>query len=441
MGRARKTRRLDVWMNGELVGHWTVGPGGRHEFRYADTWLDSPAARPLSLSMPLQPSKVPYRDVRVEAFFDNLLPDSPEVRRRVQARFGTASTGPFDLLAEIGRECVGAVQLLVPDVEPEGLQRITGEPLTDNAIANLLRAVVSFPALGQREEDDFRISLAGVQEKTALLWHDDHWHRPRGTTPTTHIFKLPLGRVGNMQADLSASVENEWLCSRIVRAYALNVASCEMAQFDDQRVLVVERFDRKLAQAGTWWLRLPQEDMCQATGTPPGRRYESDGGPGIADIMSLLLGARDAHADRRTFFKAHILFWMLCATDGHAKNFSVFIESQGQYALTPLYDIISAYPVMGHGANKLAPEKARMAMAVSGENRHYHWSRILKRHWLATADACGLGSETEELMSELVERTPTVLEQVVSQLPAGFPAAVAEPILRGVEEAAGRLGA
>src|SRR3990172_13138637 len=159
-------------MNGELVGHWNIAPQGRHEFRYAKSWLEAPGARPLSLSMPLQPPDTPYRDARVEAFFDNLLPDSPEIRRRVQARFGTASTSAFDLLTEIGRDCVGAVQLLPSDAPPESIRRIEGEPLKDGAVANLLRATVSPPALGQRDDDSFRISLAGAQEKTALLWHN-----------------------------------------------------------------------------------------------------------------------------------------------------------------------------------------------------------------------------------------------------------------------------
>jgi serine/threonine-protein kinase HipA len=426
-------------MNGELVGNWLIAPQGRQEFRYTATWLESSASRPLSLSMPLLPSDTAYRDARVETFFDNLLPDSSDIRRRIQSRFGTASTSAFDLLTEIGRDCVGAVQLLAPDDQPQGIHSINGEPLTDDAIANLLRATVSAPALGHRDDDDFRISIAGAQEKTALLWHEGCWHRPRGTTPTTHIFKLPLGRVGNMQADLTTSVENEWLCSQIVRAYGLSAAHCDMAQFEDQKVLIVERFDRRLAQDGTWWVRLPQEDMCQATGTAPGHKYESDGGPGIRDIMSLLLGARTAQADRQAFFKAQVLFWMLAATDGHAKNFSVFIEAGGRFSLTPLYDILSAYPVMGHGTNQIAPEKTRMAMAVSGKNRHYRWSGIQRRHWVDTANACNLGAEAEQLITELIKHTPTVLENISALLPDDFPATVAEPVLNGLENAARQL--
>ena len=441
MGRPSKTRRLGVWMNGEQVGQWTIAASGRHEFHYVESWLASRAARPLSLSMPLRPAGTAYRDARVEAFFDNLLPDSDGIRRRVQARFGAASTRAFDLLAEIGRDCVGAVQLLPEGTAPVELKRIESIPLDEAAVAATLRSAVAPPALGQRDAGDLRISLAGAQEKTALLRRDGQWHRPLGATPTTHIFKLPLGRVGNMQADLSASVENEWLCAQIAQAYGFKTAHCEMARFEDQRVLIVERFDRKLAQDKTWWLRLPQEDMCQALGIPPDQKYEADGGPGIRDIMALLLGARDARTDRRTFFKAQILFWMLCATDRHAKNFSIFIEPGGRYSLTPLYDLLSAYPIIGSGVNHLSRQKLRMAMSVHGKTRHYHWSRILRRHWLGTARVCDFSSEIESVILELIAQTSSAIVAVSTNLPDDFPAAVAEPILSGIESAAAQLGA
>lgn len=440
MGRRVKRRRLGVWMNGELAGEWHIPASGHHEFHYAATWLDLPQTRPLSLSMPLRPPRVPYRGAVVEAFFDNQLPDSADIRRRIQARFGTASTEPFDLLSEIGRDCVGAVQLLATDAEAPDIRRIEGEPLQETDVAAVLRATVAAPALGQRGGDEFRISIAGAQEKTALLWHEDCWQRPRGATPSTHIFKLPLGRIGREQIDLTTSIDNEWLCAQVVAAYGLPAARCQRAQFEDQRVLIVERFDRSLVPDGSWWMRLPQEDLCQSTGTPPGLKYENDGGPGISAIMSLLLGAHEARADRARFFKTQLVFWLLAAIDGHAKNFSVFIDAGGRYALTPLYDVMSAYPVMGHGAHQLAPEKVRMAMAVSGKNRHYEWQRILRRHWLATAHACNFRNDAERLLIEVVERTPGVIAAVGRLIPNDFPAAVAEPILSGIRAAAERLG-
>src|SRR5215471_4025589 len=125
MGRRSQSRGLSVWMNGELVGEWRRPAGGGQEFLYAESWLASPAARPISLAMPLRPSEEPYR-AGVEAFFDNLLPDSRQIRERIQRRFHTASTGAFDLLEEIGRDCVGALQLLPMDYAPTDIRQITG---------------------------------------------------------------------------------------------------------------------------------------------------------------------------------------------------------------------------------------------------------------------------------------------------------------------------
>lgn len=442
MASPRGTRQLAAWMNGERVGTWTLGHGNAHAFAYARPWLESPACRPISLSMPLRPADAPYKGPVVESYFDNLLPDSVAIRQRIQARFAAASGRAFDLLAEVGRDCVGAIQLLPEDQAPEGVTRIEAEPLGEADVAAILRRTPAVAGLGHADRDDFRISLAGAQEKTALLLHEGQWCRPHGATPSTHIFKLPMGLAGNMQADFRASVENEWLCARLARAYGLDVADCTISTFDDQKALVVNRFDRLLAAAGTHWLRLPQEDFCQATGTPPAIKYESEGGPGIKVSMELLLGSSQATRDRETFFKAQLVFWLLCATDGHGKNFSLAIEPGGRYHLTPLYDILSAYPVLGHGANQLPPERARMAMAAISKNRHYAWSWILPRHWDSTAKACGLAeARARELRGELVAITPGVIARVQAELPSGFPTGVAQPVFEGIEAAAKKLAA
>jgi serine/threonine-protein kinase HipA len=320
------------------------------------------------------------------------------------------------------------------------LETIQGDPLNEAGVAAALRAAVSAPGPGRFEDDAFRISLAGAQEKTAFLWHKGKWHRPKGATPTTHIFKLPMGDgIGKERIDLSASVEIEWLCGRIGRAFGLPVAAGEILRFEDQKVLAVERFDRALSGNGKWWIRLPQEDLCQAMAVPIGRKYEADGAPGMGEILSFLLGSRDALADRRTFLKSQVLFWLLAAVDGHARNFSIFLGRRGAYHLAPLYDIISLYPAMGHGRNKVAPEKAKMAMSVRGRGKHYHWDRITPRHWRESAAAWGMASEIDGILAELIEKTGEVLSGAAAGLPADFPGAVAEPVLKGLKKAVSRL--
>jgi serine/threonine-protein kinase HipA len=178
--------------------------------------------------------------------------------------------------------------------------------------------------------------------------------------------------------------------------------------------------------------------MCQALGVPPALKYESDGGPGIERIMELLFGSSEGLADRRTFMATQVVFWLLGAIDGHAKNFSIFLLPGGGFRLTPAYDIISAYPLVAK--RQQVQNDLRMAMALRGRNRHYHWARILHRHWLGTAHACRFpAEEMGTIVGDLLDRMDGVIQRVTDQLPPSFPADVAEPILDGMREARDRL--
>ena len=420
---------LSIWMNGLRVGTWSVARGV-HGLDYDPAWVESPAGRPLSLSLPFTLGNEPIRGARVAHYFDNLLPDADSIRQRLRSRFSTGSAGAFDLLGAIGRDCVGAVQLLPGDEEPRGFDRIEGEVLSEGAVEAAIAASLS-PArvLGQEEASDFRISLAGAQEKTALLHHKGRWRRPLGATPTTHILKLPLGLIGALQVDMKGSVENEFLCSRLMQHVGLPTARCEILEFGDRKVLAVERFDRRRQEEG-WIARLPQEDFCQALGLPGSKKYEAEGGPGMREILRVLDASVAAAEDKRAFLKAQIVFWLLAATDGHAKNFSLFLERGGRHRLTPFYDVLSAWPVIGRGARALDPKKVKLAMAVRSRSAHWKLAEIRARTWDATARAAGLG-DAQELLHEVSEAAPRAVEATVRDLPAGFPAEIRDRILDG----------
>jgi serine/threonine-protein kinase HipA len=422
-----------------------MAPHSPDTLQYDPNWVQSREGRPLSLSLPFTPGNTPHRGERVRHYFDNLLPDSPDIRARLARRYQATSTDAFDVLAQAGQDCVGALQILPDDASP-AVVSLQARPLSNSEVAAVLRHATAATAPGFMEDDDFRISIAGAQEKTALLKLDGQWCMPQGTTPTTHILKLPLGLVGGMGLDLRESVENEWLCAQILAAYGLPVARCEPVQFEDIKALAVERFDRM------WWaapdgqqhlIRLPQEDLCQATATTPDLKYEAQGGPGIDRIMSILSGSITPEQDKRTFFAAQVLFWMLCAPDGHAKNFSLFIRPSGRYQLTPLYDVISAYPILGNGPNQISPFKVKLAMAVRGKSAHWKMNDIQRRHWLAVGARHGVvtadGQTAEALLDDLVARTLEVIPQVRRKLPEGFPTPLANSILQGLEQASQRL--
>lgn len=436
-GRPSKSRVLDVWMNGELVGEWHLR-GHEHKFNYVQSWLGSANTRPLSLSLPLIQGTTPFAGDRVENYFDNLLPDSLDIRKRVAARFGANSTKAFDLIGKIGRDCVGAVQLMAHGASPVDVRQIHAKPLSESDIEQLINDTVAAQGLARDDEDDMlRISLAGAQEKTALLKHEGQWCRPLGATPTSHILKLPLGQVGRSRADFSTSVENEWLCSRLALAFGLPAAECRIEQFGAYKVLAVERFDRKLL--GTWWARLPQEDFCQALGIGSGLKYENQGGPGMSTIIDKLRGSARAASDRETFLATQLFFWLLAAPDGHAKNFSIFLEQGGAYRLTPLYDVLSAWPVIGDGPNMFQWKKVTMAMAVRAGNAHYRMAEILRRHWNDTAKSNAVGTNFEATIERFIQRAPQAIAEVQAQLPDNFPARVSDCIFDGVMRQVGAL--
>lgn len=439
MARPSKTRTLHGWMNGEYVGEWLSPAGRPQEFVYAREWLASRSARPLSLSMPLTEGAA-YKGAVVERYFENLLPESGTIRQRIVQHVGAQSDGAFDLLEKIGRDCVGALQLTVDQDQAPDVRTINASPISDDEIEQLLLKTSGTATFGAAEvDDDFRLSIAGAQEKTALLFHESRWCRPHGATPSTHILKLPLGMLPS-GVDLRTSVENEWLCAQILTGYGVPIAKCAMAQFGSQKALVVERFDRRLSADRAWIIRLPQEDFCQALGVAPTQKYQTDGGPGIEAIMNTLLGSEVAEEDRRDFFRTQILFWMLCAIDGHAKNFSLFLNVGGSYRLTPRYDVLSAHHALGTKAGTLSPHKVKMAMGIRGSKElHYSWHRILPRHFEQSARRCGLGGEIARMMDELVERTAPVIASVQRLLPKDFPHELAEAVLGGLRDAADRL--
>jgi len=440
MGRKSQARALSVWANGMRVATWRIPSRGDMTLQYDEAWRDSAGGRPLSLSLPFGVDNSPLKGAAVENYFDNLLPDSDQIRKRLAGRFKTDSLNPFDLLAAIGRDCVGAVQLLPADDIPSGYDRMAGTPLTEDDVAAHLQGIVAPPVPGHETDEGFRISIAGAQEKTALLWHGGQWCMPHGATPTTHILKLPLGLVGNMKADLTTSVENEWLCMQLLRAFGLPVPNTAILDFSGQRVLGVERFDRQMHSSGTWIMRLPQEDFCQVYGQPHTRKYEADGGPGLHDICNILANSERGEQDIATVLKAQILFWMLAATDGHAKNFSIQLLPQGRYQLTPLYDVVSTLPIMGDAPNQLRWHKARLAMAVAGKNRHYLLKDIQRRHFNAMAPKCGYGASAEPSIHAILERVPGAIAEVNAKLPARFPQQVADKILGGLQDSARKLG-
>ncbi len=440
MARRKTHKPLNVLINNRLVGRLEKETSGAIKFQYVKEWLEWEHSFAVSLSLPLR--KAAYRGELVAAVFDNLLPDNPNIRRIVAERTGAGGTDAFSLLEQIGRDCVGAMQFLPDDLQADARMEVRGEPVTEEEIERILANLARAP-LGIDPEHEFRISVAGAQEKTALLFHEGQWMRPLGTTPTTHILKPQIGKTPTAFGliDMAASVDNEHYCLKLLEAFGLPVNQTEIQTFGKRRVLVVERFDR-LWQDDDRLLRLPQEDFCQALGVPSTRKYQAtveghQNGPGIVDIISLLQASDESTQDQAAFFKAQILFWLIGATDGHAKNFSIFLRPGGGFSLTPFYDVLSAQQAFD--ANQIPRKSYRLAMSF-GKSRKYKILEITGRHFVETGKEAGLGPTIiREVITSVLEVADATTDKALSEMPVDFSVQIHECIKRAIDSRLGQL--
>ncbi len=439
MARKKTHAPLDVYINNRLAGHLLKEAGGAISYSYAGSWLDWESRFPISLSLPLTDGT--YRGALVDAVFGNLLPDNQEIRKRVAERTGAAGTDAWSLLEEIGRDCVGAMQFLHEGETPSALNDISGEPVSNAKIEEILANLGTIP-LGIDPEHAFRISVAGAQEKTALTLVDGQWILPKGTTPTTHILKPEIGTIPTPagQIDMTASVDNEHYSLTLLGELGLAVNNTKIETFGARRVLVVERFDRQWRTDGSL-LRLPQEDFCQALGIPSSRKYQSTveghlNGPGIIDIMKVLQGSDTPTEDREAFFKAQIIFWLIGATDGHGKNFSIFLRPGGRFQLTPFYDVLTVQTAIDR--RQIPQKEFRLAMSVG--KKKYKIAEITGRHFVETGRKAGLGPTIiRKVLNEVLEQANEAPGRALARMPDDFPEEIHASVSKAIGGRLGRL--
>lgn len=155
-------------------------------------------------------------------------------------------------------------------------------------------------------------------------------------------------------------------------------------------------------------------------------------------MTRILRGSVNRDQDLACLLKVQILFWMLAASDGHAKNFSIRILSQGRFQLTPLYDVLSLWPIIGEGPKKISWHNAKLAMSVRGKNKHCLLKDMQRRHFNTMAAQCGLRETAEPLIKDILAATPAAVQK---DLPKGFPQHVLDSILKGLSKSAKQLEA
>jgi serine/threonine-protein kinase HipA len=402
---------LAIWLYGHRVAAVEKQRNNRLRLSYTDYALDTyEGGTPLlSLALPLTDTHYPNGATR--AFLDGLLPEG-EPRRAIAEDLDLPVSDAFGLLAALGRDCAGALVVQPEgDPPPAAPTTLTARPLTADelgqSIANLHRAPLGI-------DRNVRLSLAGVQEKLLLTrMPGGGWGRPVGGTPSTHILKPEIEPFQN-------TVENEAFCMTVAKHLGLSVAAVETITVDERPVLVVERYDRVIDPDGTVH-RIHQEDLCQALGLPPDRKYEQDAGPSVARIARTLQDVAEPSAPER-LLRALTLNVALGNCDAHGKNFSLLHTQAGALRLAPLYDLLST---------RLYPLDDKLAMYVDSVQRA---DRVTAERLVNEAARWGMArASAEEIVSSTLDRLPAAISTAAEQidgLPPSLPELVSTRLQR-----------
>ena len=364
--------------------------GNRLTFRYEDEWRNSPKAFPVSLSMPLVVSEHSHK--AVDAFLWGLLPDNNQVLEQWGKRFHVSPRNAFKLISHVGEDCAGAVQF----VAPERIDKLLESPdettvtwLSGEDLGQRIRLLLENHGITRTGTDTGQFSLAGAQPKTAL-YRDPatgRWGVPEGRTPTTHILKPSAEH-------FDGYAENEHFCLCLAREMGLRAAASTVIHADGQPVIVIDRYDR-LVRNGHF-VRIHQEDFCQALAILPDLKYQNDGGPSAKAIAGVLKdSSSEVMTDLWRFAEALAFNWLIAGTDAHAKNYSLLLAARAQVRLAPLYDLASSLPYPAD----VNPHKAKLAMKIGSR---YKIKDVVGRHWSACARELGLPP------AELLERIGTM---------------------------------
>lgn len=388
--------RLAVWLGEERIGALWRDADGAFCLAYEDSYRQRADAIPLSLSLPLARDGH-FTEGAARLFFANLLPEGRQ-RQLLARHYGLSADNDFDLLAEIGGDCAGAVSVLPEGAEPPPAQGY--HPVSRTELRDIVESLPRHPLIAAAAE--VRLSLAGVQAKLPVWYDNGAFAIPVGG-PSTHILKPPIP---DPEGRLGGSVHNEAFVMRLARAAGLPVAAVTIVDLDPQ-VLLVKRYDRRRDADGRV-RRVHQEDFCQALAVAPDRKYESEGGPALADCCSLVRKRVVPAVSAVNALIDWVIFnYLVGNADAHAKNVSLMLRPEGPL-LAPFYDLLCTAAWDGLAT--------KLAMKIGGEARP-EWIRA--PHWQRFAESCGLTRRlVRDRLRSAAERLPELAPQVRIELEA-----------------------
>lgn len=394
--------RLCVYLYDLLVGHLEKAPESRVSFTYTPEWQDlwmRGDAHKISVSLPIQHDN-PKLDAT--AFVAGLLPDSTRHRTLLADELGIGDDpSDFAFLAKLGRDCAGALTV-VP--EGEDLHRGAAaeiEWLDLEGLAAHLRALPRRPLMID-EDNGVVLSLAGVNDKAAVVVSRGRIGLPRYGFPSTHIIKVDI-------PGLEDSIKTEHFCLSLARKVGFRVPRTALHQAEDQSFMLMQRYDRQVIEGAPQ--RIHQEDFCQALNVMPGRKYQRHGGPSWPDCFRLMRETVNPTAARGELLREAVFQFLIGNPDAHAKNYSlVYSRPSGAIHLSPFYDLNNA------AAFRALFKKARPLMAMKiGETDDR--DEVTIDDWRRFASDCSItetavADAVTDLAGEILEALPAVLEQV-----------------------------
>jgi serine/threonine-protein kinase HipA len=383
------TAELTVYLNNDYVGILSCDKQRLFSFQYGPEWIARKDVPPLSLSLPLRESA--YPDEKARPFFTNLLPES-FVREAVARKLGISLRNEFALLEALGGECAGAITLLPQGVALENQSGYL--ELSPEKFHKLIQELPKKPFLAG--EAGIRLSLAGAQNKLPVYLEGGRLFLPGGASPSSHIIKPNI-------EGIEQSIRNEAFCMALAERIGLKVPRVHVMT-DPDELYVVERYDRYRDENGQVD-RLHQEDFCQAMGLMAETKYESEGGPSLADCFSLLdRFSTNPALDRKALLDWIVFNYFIHNADAHGKNLSLLLTPV-EIRLAPFYDLMCTG--VYEGINE------KLAMKIGGENRP-RWIRA--RHWERMAEEVGVGTKLVlRTLKGMAKRLAGAAEEVASE--------------------------
>lgn len=375
------TEKIDAYLYDRKAGGFERSSDGSISFVYDAEWLAQASANrahPLSVSMPFEGG---YPPSNAEAFMAGLLPDNHAHRRILADELDLGDDdSDFAFLKRLGKDCAGAL-VAVPEGEPPFF---SGKPdfelLSDPDLESYLADLPRRPLLVD-EEHGVLLSLAGVNDKAAVIVSKGRVGIPRNGFPSTHIIKMDI-------PGLKDSIKVEHFCLRLAEACGQKVPLSDIHRVGDTVFMLMRRYDRSMTVENDGRRRLNrihQEDFCQALGYRPGKKYERHGGPGWKELFSLTPLMSDPVEARTTLLDRAVLQYLIGNPDAHAKNYSIVYGRDGSRRLSPFYDLNNAEAFR----TNFKAAKPLLAMSVGG---CFSRTEITESEWGAFAAECGLAS-------------------------------------------------